>query len=92
MCCMLTTLVMAGPRLAIIIWWLFATSRFNDAFNAIIWPILGIIFAPWTTLMYVILYKGGITGLDWLWMGLAILIDLGSYAGGGWGNRDRLRG
>lgn len=92
MCCMLTTLVMAGPRLALIIWWLFSTSRFNDAFNAIIWPILGIIFAPWTTLMYVILYKGGITGLDWLWMGLAILIDLGSYAGGGWGNRDRLRG
>ena len=92
MCCMLTTLVMAGPRLALIIWWLFSTSRFNDAFSAIIWPILGIIFAPWTTLMYVILYKGGITGLDWLWMGLAILIDLGSYAGGGWGNRDRLRG
>ena len=92
MCCMLTTLVMAGPRLALIIWWLFSTSRFNDAFNAIIWPILGIIFAPWTTLMYVILYQGGITGLDWLWMGIAILVDLGSYAGGGWGNRDRLRG
>ena len=92
MCCMLTTLVMAGPRLALIIWWLFSTSRFNDAFNAIIWPILGIIFAPWTTLMYVILYKGGITGLDWLWMGLAILVDLGSYVGGGFGNRDRLRG
>ena len=92
MCCMLTTLVMAGPRLALIIWWLFSTSRFNDAFNAIIWPILGIIFAPWTTLMYVILYKGGITGLDWLWIGLAILVDLGSYVGGGFGNRDRLRG
>jgi len=89
---MFTTLVMAGPRLALIIWWLFSTSRFNAAFNAIIWPILGIIFAPWTTLMYVILYQGGITGLDWLWMGLAILADLGSYAGGGYGNRDRLRG
>ena len=92
MCCMFTTLVMGGPRLALIIWWLFATSRFRDAFNGIIWPILGIIFAPWTTLTYVIFYRDGINGLEWLWMGLAILIDLGSYAGGGYGNRDRLRG
>ena len=92
MCCMLTTLLLAGPRLALIIWWLFSTSRFNDAFNAIIWPILGVIFAPWTTLAYVLFYRGGINGLEWLWLGIAILIDLGSYAGGGYGNRDRLRG
>jgi hypothetical protein len=92
MCCMFTTLVLAGPRLALIIWWLFATTRFNQAFNAIIWPILGIIFAPWTTLMYVIVFPGGVVGFDWFWLGLGILFDLGSYAGGGFGNRDRLRG
>ena len=92
MCCMLTALVMAGPRLALIIWWLVSTSYFNRAFNAVIWPILGIIFAPWTTLAYVIFYPSGITGLDWLWIALGILADLSSYAGGGYGNRDRLRG
>ena len=92
MCCMLTSLLLAGPRVGLIIWWLFSTSRFNDAFNAIIWPILGVIFAPWTTLAYVIFYPSGINGLEWLWVGIAILIDLGSYAGGGYGNRDRLRG
>ena len=92
MCCMLTALLMAGPRLAVIVWWLVNTSYVNNAFNNLIWPILGIIFAPWTTLAYIIFYPSGITGLDWLWMGIAILVDLGSYAGGGWGNRDRLRG
>ena len=92
MCCMLTTLIMAGPRLAIIVWWLFATSRFNQAFSAIIWPILGIIFAPWTTLMYLIVFPGGVVGFDWFWIILGIIFDLGSYFGGGWGNRDRLRG
>ena len=89
MCCMLTTLLLAGPRLAIIVWWLFATTRFNQAFSAIIWPILGIIFAPWTTLMYLIVFPGGVVGFDWFWLGLGILFDLGWYAGGGFGNRDR---
>lgn len=94
MCCMLTTLVMAGPRLAIIIWWLFATTRFNQAFSAIIWPILGIIFAPWTTLMYLIVWSPatGVYGFDWLWIGLAVLADIGMYVGGGYGNRERIPG
>ena len=92
MCCMLTALLMAGPRVAIIIWWLVNTSYINNAFNNLIWPILGIIFAPWTMLAYVIFYPSGITGLDWLWIALGILADLSSYAGGGYGNRDRLRG
>ena len=92
MCCLLTSVLLAGPRVVLIIWWLFSTSRFNDAFSGIIWPILGVIFAPWTALAYVILYPGGINGLEWLWLAIAIVLDLGSYAGGGYGNRDRLRG
>ena len=91
MCCMLTTLLMAGPRLAIIIWWLVNTARFRLAFDTFVWPILGIIFAPWTTLAYVLVAPRGVNGLDWIWIVLGILIDLGAYTGGGYGNRDRLR-
>ena len=30
--------------------------------------------------------------LDWLWLGLAVLSDIGMYIGGGYGNRERIPG
>jgi hypothetical protein len=51
-----------------------------------------LIFVPFTTLMYVAVAPGGIIGWDWLWMGLAVAADIASYAGGGYGNRQRFRG
>jgi hypothetical protein len=42
--------------------------------------------------MYLIIYPGGIVGFDWIWMGLGLLADIAWWAGGGWGNRSRLRG
>lgn len=97
MCCIFTILVFLGPRFAGIIWWIANPIRWVggtglSAFSSFIWPVLGLLFVPWTTLMYLILFPGGITGLDWLWMALAVLADLSSYAGGGIGNRDRIRG
>jgi hypothetical protein len=92
MCCVFTTLVLAGPRLAILIWWLLNPGRFSRFFASFMWPLLGFIFLPWTTLAYLLVAPGGVHGLDWIWMVLALLIDLGSYGGGAYGNRDRLRG
>ena len=94
MCCFITALMLFGPRLAILVWWLFNPLRFANAFGSFIWPILGTIFLPWTTLMYLIVWSpvGGIYGLDWLWLGLGVLFDIMTYGGGGYGNRDRLRG
>jgi hypothetical protein len=90
MCCLFTTLVFLGTRVAGILWWIFQPIRWNAAFNSIIWPILGLIFLPWTTLMYVIISPAGVVDFDWLWLGLAALADIGMYAGGGYGNRDRI--
>jgi hypothetical protein len=95
MCCFFTILVFLGPRFAAIIWWLVAPLRWVgdtvvSAFNSIIWPILGIIFLPWTTLMYVIVAPGGLLGFDWLWIALAVVADIASYGGGAFGNRDRI--
>jgi hypothetical protein len=94
MCCFFTTLVLLGPRFASLIWWLINPFRFSAAFSSVIWPILGIIFLPWTTLMYLIVWSPatGIVGLDWLWLGIAVVADIGSYAGGGYGNRNRIPG
>ena len=89
MCCFFTTLVLLGPRFAILIWWLIRPIYYNLVFNTWIWPLLGVIFLPWTTLMYLIVGGGPLIGFDWVWMGLALLTDLGSYGGGAYGNRDR---
>lgn len=89
MCCFLTTLILLGPRIAALVWWLFWPVRWNLAFNTVLWPILGIIFLPWTLLMYVILFP--VIGFwDWLILILAIIVDLGSFGGGFFGNRDRI--
>ncbi len=91
MCCMFTTLVLLGSRFAGILWWLIQPVRWQAAFNnSRLWPVLGLLFLPWLTLMYVIVAPGGINGFDWVWLGLALVADIASYSGGAYGNRDRL--
>ena len=90
MCCFLTTLLLAGPRLVVLIWWLIRPVYYATVFNTWILPLLGIIFLPWTTLMYLILGGGPLVSFDWLWMGLALIADLSSYGGGAYGNRGRI--
>ncbi|KPK08343.1 MAG: hypothetical protein AMJ56_11800 [Anaerolineae bacterium SG8_19] len=74
MCCALLTLVLLGPRIFGAFWWIFQPLRWQAAFSNFptglwwIWPILGIVFLPWTTIMYVIVAPGGVTGFDWVWL------------------------
>ena len=90
MCCGFLALVLIGPRFVGAFWWLFQPVRWQLAFTNIIgggslwwiWPILGIVFIPWTTLMFVIVAPGGIVGWDWLWLGLMLFVDIASYGGG----------
>lgn len=81
-----------GPRLAIIVWWAFDTSRWSAAFNSFLWPLVGILIAPWTTLAYALVAPNGVAAWDWVWLTLALLVDLGSHAGsGGYQRRSRAR-
>jgi len=91
MCCAFTTLVLLGPRFAGLLWWLIQPARWTAAFNGSwLWPVLGLVFVPWLTLMFVLVAPGGIVGFDWVWLGLALVADIGSYSGGAYGNRNRL--
>lgn len=88
MCCLFMILVLLGPRFADAIWWLVNPALWSRAFKgAWLWPILGIIFVPWTTMMYVLVFPGGVTGWDWLWIGLAVASDIMWYVGGGFRKR-----
>jgi hypothetical protein len=92
MCCVFALLVIAGPRAAILVWWLLDQVRWNLAFDTFLWPFLGFLLLPWTTLMYVLVFPGGVDGFDWVWLGLGLLLDVVSYAGGGYSNRGRVPG
>ena len=92
MCCLFTTMALFGPRLAIIVWGIIQPARWELAFSTFIWPLLGFLFLPWTTLMYVAVSPSGVTGFDWFWMILAVVVDLASYSGSAYGNRDRIKG
>lgn len=88
--------MMAGffPRIADIILWIARPNLFMAPFNGVwLWPVLGIIFLPFTTLFYVILWSPtGLSGWDWLWIIMAVLLDATSLAGNFRANRERMPG
>ena len=48
------------PRLGLFIIWIVRPVLVDAAFNTFIWPLLGIIFLPFATLIYVLLYTPGV--------------------------------
>lgn len=89
MCCFLAVLVMIGPRAAILVWWLLQPVRWEAAFTSFFVPFLGFIFAPWTTMSYVLVAPGGVVFFDWVIIGLAVMIDIASYVSGPYSRRDQ---
>ena len=90
--CLFLTLLFAGPRAAILIWWLIEPGRWALVFDSFILPLLGFLFLPWTTLMYLAVGVNGLEGFDWLWIALSVFADLASYGAGAYGGRGRVPG
>jgi hypothetical protein len=81
MCCLLLALFAFGPRLVLVFEWIFG-HRIQTVFTHWWWPLLGLIFLPWTTLAYTIVWStGGVHGANWLAVALGALLDLISYSG-----------
>lgn len=81
--CLFAFFAVAFPRLGTILIWLARPNMISAAFKGSwFWPLLGIVFLPFTTLMYVILWPPGtgLTGLDWFWLAMAVVVDLMHYA------------
>ena len=80
MCCLVGVLGVLGPRFALAFWWIFG-NKVDLAFDSWIWPLLGIVFLPWTTLAYVIAWQpGGISGSwDVLLIAIGVALDVVTY-------------
>ena len=82
--CLLALMAAFFPRVAFLIIWLARPALVTAAFgSSILLPLLGVIFLPFTSLMFVLLYHPGVglVGWSWLWIGLAVLLDLSHWFG-----------
>jgi hypothetical protein len=79
--CLIAILAAFAPRVVIILAWLFS-DRWDLVWDTWIWPLLGFIFLPYTTIMYVLVWNiaTGVSGWDWLWIGLGVLLDIMKWA------------
>ena len=90
----ITAAVVAFSRFFLFFAWIARPVAFNAVFGGSwLLPCLGILFLPFTTLMYVLLVTNGtptISGLDWLWLVLAVMLDLAGVAAAGATNRNQI--
>lgn len=93
--CLFVMMAAFFPRVVDIILWIARPNLFLAPFGGNwLWPLLGVIFLPFTTLFYVILWTPGIglTGWDWLWIILAVMMDVSHFYGSYRTNQDRIPG
>ena len=81
MCCLALTAGFLGPRIALFVWWVFG-NKVDVAFETWVWPLLGLIFLPWTTLAYVLAWGPleGVSGAGWLVVALGFAVDIATYS------------
>jgi hypothetical protein len=94
--CLFALLAGFFPRIAFGVYWIARPNVVESVWGSLIWPLLGLIFLPFTTLMYTILAfnqpGNGLSGADWIWVGIAFVLDVGHYGYSAYGNRDRIPG
>jgi hypothetical protein len=80
--CLFVLLAAFAPRLIVIFAWIARPAYFDAVFSTFVFPLLGLIFLPFTTLMVLLVGAppAGVTGFEWFWITLAVLLDLGHYA------------
>jgi hypothetical protein len=81
--CLIPILAVFFPRFVMIMIAIF-TNWFGAAFNSILWPILGFLFMPYTTLAYMAAMLKNHHSVDGGWLVLlivAVFIDLGGQGG-----------
>ena len=81
MCCLFAAMVLIGPRFAFVLVWIFG-ERVDRAFDSWVWPLLLVIFLPWTGLAYILMWSaaGGVSGWEWIVVAIGFLADVASHS------------
>ncbi|RMH25672.1 MAG: hypothetical protein D6693_08530 [Planctomycetota bacterium] len=82
--CLIALLALVAPRLTIVVL-VIVSDWIGAAYQTVLWPLLGFVFMPYTTLAYALaIHQAGSVSGGWLALVvLAVLADLGSMGGGG---------
>jgi hypothetical protein len=78
--CLLAFGLAVAPRAFLILAWIFS-DRWTVVWQGdFIVPLLGIVFLPYTTVMYMLAWTPtGIQGWDWMWIILGLFLDFTHY-------------
>jgi hypothetical protein len=79
--CLLPCLAVLMPRVVMFFIFLL-TNWFTQAYQTVIWPLLGFFFMPYTTLAYMAAMLDNDHKVDGVWLVLvviAVLVDLGAH-------------
>jgi hypothetical protein len=75
--CLLALGLAVAPRIILVLAWIFSDRWVAVWQDAFLIPLLGIIFLPYTTVMYMLTWTPlGVEGWEWLWIALGVLLDV----------------
>ncbi len=88
--CLLVLLILAFPRVVLVLMFLLS-DYLTRAYHDLIIPILGFLFLPLTTIVYAWLVNTHrpLDGVNLLILVVAVIIDAGGIGGGEWHRRRR---
>ena len=81
--CLLAIVVLAFPRVVLVLMWLLSNTL-DRAYHGLLIPVLGFIFLPITTIVYAWMVTSGLPmqGFNLVILVIAVLLDAGSHGGG----------
>ena len=77
--CLLGCLLVLSPRVVLVLLWLFDNAWLTQAFQTAIWPLLGFILLPLTTLAYAVAWHlgdGSISGIGIVLIVIGVVIGV----------------
>ena len=88
--CLAVIVVLAFPRVALALLWLF-TTYLQRAYHGMLIPLIGFFLLPLTTLAYAWMYNTHrpMEGVNLIILIVAVIIDLGGLGGGEYHRRGR---
>lgn len=86
--CLVLIVLLAFPRVALVLLFLFS-NYLQRAYHGLILPVLGFLFLPLTTLVYawMVNTRQPTTGVNLIILIIAVVIDVGGLGGGAWSRR-----
>jgi hypothetical protein len=67
------------PRFVLLVAWVNDQTYWSNLLGWPVWFLFGFLFFPWTTAIYGLVQANGLSLLNWIFLGLALLLDLGTW-------------